>query len=669
MLHLASVTPGGSSRPLPGDLQGWVETTELVSGEFDAPLGENMTPEDRSRAGGHRVVYVHVASGQRSYQRPPTNVSTCGSPAVLQSLDGNSPRASASRKKQSRSSKKRLSKARRMMVVSPPAISPGGISEKTSSPAPSSTMSTPPSLDLSMVFSSTEPTTPHRTASQSPSSSVSKSDCRKTKSSSSSSSLLSTARVVQRLRSENKILIVRDTQNRQIISDLQERLDNAHHASSSLATKNARGDNLRELEDELHIVRKSASEFRERIQAVNLELSSQQRLVAEMRQVQKTERQRAREDEQATRKQLLLVVESCEAKEAEHASAMSILRQKYEKSAAENVRLSMKCDSMTAENKDIESRRAATAERLAEALASLHKHEIENRKSDDIDGDHNDREATMRARVAAAVQIAREQWQERALAMAKKDRLLAEERLERAIRRTRSEADVALSKVKQEAQATLEKQRLKHRAMLVEAEANAAASSVELVTSVRVACERDVAVEREKSAQAVPRALRGIQKRFQEELTKKKDMYEKHLGEIDATHRMELYRQTQMSAVRICSMYFRQQRAKKKALALWQWKNLVSEARLGEVVGMTLEHTKRTGAAYCFWGIMQKAAFRKVVVAFRHWETLTFEELEEESETEVSFDNIRASRLRPWMFESALHTSGVWRGFDRHQNR
>lgn len=451
------------------------------------------------------------------------------------------------------------------------------------------------------------------------------------------------------------MLIVRDTQNRQIISDLQERLDNAHHASSSLATKNARGDNLRELEDELRIVRKSASEFRERIQAVNLELSSQQRLVAEMRQVQKTERQRARENEQATRKQLLLVVESCEAKEAEHASAMSILRKKYEKSAAENVRLSMKCDSMTAENKDIESRRAATAERLAEALASLHKHaEIENRKSDDIDGDHNDREATMRARVAAAVQIAREQWQERALAMAKKDRLLAEERLERAIRRTRSEADVALSKVKQEAQATLEKQRLKHRAMLVEVEANAAASSVELVTSVRVACERDVAVEREKSAQAVPRALRGIQKRFQEELTKKKDMYEKHLGEIDATHRMELYRQTQMSAVRICSMYFRQQRAKKKALALWQWKNLVSEARLGEVVGMTLEHTKRTGAAYCFWGIMQKAAFRKVVVAFRHWETLTFEELEEESETEVSFDNIRASRLRPWMFESTL---------------
>ena len=74
------------------------------------------------------------------------------------------------------------------------------------------------------------------------------------------------------------MLIVRDTQNRQIISDLQERLDNAHHASSSLATKNARGDNLRELEDELHIVRKSASEFRERIQAVNLELSSQQRL-------------------------------------------------------------------------------------------------------------------------------------------------------------------------------------------------------------------------------------------------------------------------------------------------------------------------------------------------------------------------------------------------------
>jgi hypothetical protein len=480
---------------------------------------------------------------------------------------------------------------------------------------------------------------------------------------------MSTARVVQRLRAENKMLVQRDVHLRETITDLQARLDNAYHATLPVTTS-ACSEHLAELEDELQIALKSADESRERCQALDLELASQRQLVADIMRKHKRERQSAEADQQANQKQLQLVISSCQVKEAEHMSSMSSLRTKYEDAMVENARLSAQCDELTAENKNIETSRATTAERLAKALSSLQEKSNDNNHDDDDD----DNNSSMRIHVAAAVQAAREQWQQRASTMAKEERLRAEERLKRVVRRGRIEAEVAMSKVTTEAEAALENQRLKNRAVLAETKASAAASAVELVASVRAACEKNMAAERQRSAMSVPLALQGVQKRFQQELEKKKVMYDKELGTIDVNHRMERFRQSQMSAVRVCSMYFRQQRAKKVALAMWQWKSAVAEARLGEVICMTLEHTRRAGAVYCVWGIMQRVAFRKVVVAFRHWETLSFEGSEDEEDKEeevVSSDNeetlyssssIRTSGLRPWMFESTLHTRGVWKG-------
>ena len=99
-------------------------------------------------------------------------------------------------------------------------------------------------------------------------------------------------------------------------------------------------------------------------------------------------------------------------------------------------------------------------------------------------------------------------------------------------------------------------------------------------------------------------------------------------------------------------MYFRQQRAKREALAFWRWKDAITELRLKEIVGVGLEHTRRTGAAYCMWGALKHIARRKVVVAFRHWEALT---LQDEQEVEGLYSNTEALvGLRPWLFGSTI---------------
>ena len=149
MLHLASTTPGGTSRPLEGDLRGWVETTE------ECGLLEYTTPS----AGGRRVVYIHVASGKKSYVRPSGRSSVSSTPDVLQALDRNSPRSSTRRKKQLS-----LRKNKKRILVSPPSATENQPSV-TPSPVQSCPL-TPLQLwltsisDLSMVFSRQSPQRP-----------------------------------------------------------------------------------------------------------------------------------------------------------------------------------------------------------------------------------------------------------------------------------------------------------------------------------------------------------------------------------------------------------------------------------------------------------------------------------------------------------------------------
>ena len=451
------------------------------------------------------------------------------------------------------------------------------------------------------------------------------------------------------------MLLQRDSERLKTIAALKEqiRLMKENNRNDSASSDNKTKPYV-EVEDELQSTIRNMDEVRDRCKQLEIELASRQQLVEEMMVKHKRDIAQSQDQIAATQKQLDFVIQSCELKELDYTAKLSEVRKEYQMSIVDRKKLEEKCASLEAENEEIELRRATTAEKLATVFAAQ-----KRRKDIGASGDHTLSEEEKKERrtcIAAAVQSAREQWQQHGVMASKKERMRAEERLKRAVSRVRSEAEIAMSKVKLDTDKALERQRVKYTASLDKVKAEMQRDAQNKLTKAKAIAEKELEDQRKIASTSVSKALKGVQKRFQEELQKKQSLYDEELGRIEVNYRMERHRASQLSAFRLFSIYFQRKKVQMKALALARWKGIISRTRLSDVLLATVEYTRRTGAAYCMWAIMQRCAFKKIVAAFRHWEVLAFENYEDGSYG--AFINADATRpldrLQPWTFEATL---------------
>ena len=87
------------------------------------------------------------------------------------------------------------------------------------------------------------------------------------------------------------------------------------------------------------------------------------------------------------------------------------------------------------------------------------------------------------------------------------------------------------------------------------------------------------------------------------------------------------------------------------AQAFRKWHATSADVRLIELVGTTLEHTRRTGAAYVLWNVMSRASWRRTAKAFHRWQDSTGWDNEEDfGDADGSSDGW--ARVADWAYNS-----------------